>query len=296
MTTQDSSTERQARRMWQRLEAFHALQYFSPECVEALKGAGLKGFWMCYFAGRAAPMGAVPPEVVLATFFNFSPGVVRRAIPDAWSFASPGEVLAARLAGVDATLQRVFGDELSAPEVAEAADLAEAAVEAAVAVELPGRALFAGNAGIALGADAPAHLRLWQAVTCLREHRGDGHVGCLLQAGLDGCEALVTAAASGSVPRALLQGSRAWSDDEWMAAVERLAARGWVTGDGEFTDEGKAARAQIEIDTDRLVAGPYRSLGAERCERLGELVGRWSKQVVASGTVPALTPIGVNPD
>ena len=46
-----------ARRLWSRLEPIHAVTYFSPEARSALGKAGYKGFWMGYFAGRAAPMG-----------------------------------------------------------------------------------------------------------------------------------------------------------------------------------------------------------------------------------------------
>src|ERR1700730_19083828 len=72
-----------ARRLWSRLEPIHAVTYFSPEARSALVKVGYKGFWMGYFAGRAAPMGPVGPEIVFATFYNFSIAHVRRAIPDA---------------------------------------------------------------------------------------------------------------------------------------------------------------------------------------------------------------------
>ena len=44
---------------------------------------GLRGFWMGYFAARAAPIGPVGPAPVAATFFNFHPAMVRRSLPDA---------------------------------------------------------------------------------------------------------------------------------------------------------------------------------------------------------------------
>ena len=50
-----------ARRMWRVLEPYHAVTYFSDESRQAFKDAGLRGFWMGYFAGRAAPMGPVGP-------------------------------------------------------------------------------------------------------------------------------------------------------------------------------------------------------------------------------------------
>ena len=93
-----------ARQLWQRLELIHAVTYFSPEAVGALRDAGYKGFWMGYFAGRAAPLGPVGPEVVTALFYNFAPSRVARALPDAWNFAPPEAALGARLHGSVAAL------------------------------------------------------------------------------------------------------------------------------------------------------------------------------------------------
>ena len=39
--------------------SLHSLIYFAPETEHYLTGVGLRGNRMCYFAGRAAPMGAV---------------------------------------------------------------------------------------------------------------------------------------------------------------------------------------------------------------------------------------------
>ena len=75
--------------MWWATEPYHAVVYFAPETRDVCTAIGLKGFWMGYFAGRAAPMGPVTPAVVHATFFNFAPGMVARAIPDAWAIAAP---------------------------------------------------------------------------------------------------------------------------------------------------------------------------------------------------------------
>ena len=98
-----------ARRMWQALETLHMTVYFAPEPRDAYRRAGLRGGWMGYFASRSAAMGPVPAEVVMATFYNFHPRMVRRAIPDAWGFAPPERVLAARYEGADAALRRLLG-------------------------------------------------------------------------------------------------------------------------------------------------------------------------------------------
>ena len=70
---------------------------------------------------RAAAMGRVGSEVVLATFFNFKPELVRAALPSAWDAASPEQVLAERLAGADETLRRIFGDLIDDPGLPESA-------------------------------------------------------------------------------------------------------------------------------------------------------------------------------
>ena len=74
-----------ARRIWRRLEPFHAITYFAPESHAALEAVGMKGFWMGYFAARAAAMGAAAPSLIVATFYNFHPSLVHRAVPDCWA-------------------------------------------------------------------------------------------------------------------------------------------------------------------------------------------------------------------
>ena len=95
-----------ARELWLRYEPIHAVTYFAPESHQAARDAGLKGFWMGYFGFRAAPMGAVSSGVVIATFANFAPQMVRRAIPDAWSFASPEVLVAVRSEAAARALRR----------------------------------------------------------------------------------------------------------------------------------------------------------------------------------------------
>ena len=237
-----------ARRMWWATEPCHAAVYFAPEAREAYTAIGLKGFWMGYFASRAAPMGPVPAAVVQATFYNFAPGMVARAIPDAWARAAPARVVTARRDAVDEALRRMLGDL----DVAEAGTLARTAVEGC---EPAGRPLFAAHASIDWP-DEP-RLALWHACTLLREFRGDGHVAALLTEGFDGCEAHVSLALTGAVPADVLRTNRGWSEDEWAAARARVEGRDW-----------RAARARVETRTDELALAPWRALGEEGCDRL----------------------------
>ena len=97
---------RLARRFFDRLEPVHGVTYFSPESRAAFDGLGYRGFWMGYFAGRSAPLGVVPTEVVTALFYNFAPSRVAKALPDAWEIASPGAALRAREDSAVTTLRR----------------------------------------------------------------------------------------------------------------------------------------------------------------------------------------------
>jgi hypothetical protein len=264
--------------MWRTLEPFHGLVYFVPEAAEAYGSLGIEGR-MGYFASRAAPMGPVPAEVVIATFYNFHPGLVRSAIPEAWRIANPERIIEARFDVVDRALRRLLGEAATSTEMEEASSLAR---EAADACRPEGRVLYAGHASLDWP-DAP-HMVLWHAVTLLREFRGDGHVAALVGAELDGCEALVTHAASGAIGVDVLRRSREWPQGEWDAASRRLRDRGLLAADGTFTDEGHRVRAWVEERTDGLAQRPWEALGAERCARLRELVRTWSRTIVSAGT------------
>jgi len=52
--------------MYRLVEPIHTISYFAEEPTELLMGLGLRNYWDGYFAGRAAPLGRVPAEVVHA--------------------------------------------------------------------------------------------------------------------------------------------------------------------------------------------------------------------------------------
>ena len=88
-TTAETPTPSDVRALWVRAETIHAVTYFADESRAAANSCGMKGFWMGYFGFRAAPLGAVGADVIVEDFFSFAPRKVERAIPDAWSFATP---------------------------------------------------------------------------------------------------------------------------------------------------------------------------------------------------------------
>src|SRR5262249_34847674 len=155
------------------------------------------------------------------------PGVVRAAIPDAWSKASPAQMVEARLMAADLTLRESLGsDVIESADMVEAANLARTAAESC---DPGGRPLVAAHSAVPRPDEPP--LGLWFAITLLREYRGDGHIASLVTEGIDGCESLITHGAAGDIPMEILKSTRQWPDDEWDAARARLEARGWLRGD-----------------------------------------------------------------
>jgi helix-turn-helix protein len=271
------------RRLWQLYEPLHAVTYFTGQARAAFEEAGLRGYWRGYFAGRAAPLGGVAAAPVCALFFSFAPGMVGRALPDVWQRASPERALAARLDGAVAALRAVLPGE--PVRWAEAAELLQSAARAAVT---EGRALGAANAALPWP-DEPLG-RLWQAATVLREHRGDGHVAALVDAEVDGCQALVLRDALFG-GREQMQPNRGWTDGEWDAAVRALVERGWLDQEGRPTAEGAATHRDIEDRTDRLAAQPWAALTSADRARLSELLTPFA--VAAAAVVPYPNPMGL---
>lgn len=265
-----------ARRAWRRLEPVHGMIYFVPEGPERYKALGLTHPMSGYFASRSAAFGPASAELVIATFYNFCPDLVRQALPPAWEVTTPEKVLAARLDAAGTALRRAGIDAL--PGLPETLALARRAAEAAC--EHPqGRALFAAHATLPWPGEPL--LDLWHAQTLLREFRGDGHVATLLAEGLSPTEALVLHAASGDVPEIFLKASRAWPAEAWTAAEESLRARGLF--DDGLTEDGTALRQHIEDRTDQLAMPAYAALGDDGCESLAELAQPFGRAVVAAG-------------
>ncbi|MFI1764333.1 hypothetical protein ACH41H_20105 [Streptomyces sp. NPDC020800] len=277
------------RQLWHLLEPLHAVLYYAPEVSEeaAALGYGTSDRWPGYFPLRAAPLGPVGAGRIASAFYSFSPRMVARYAGPAWGTASPQEVLAARLRGIDRTYRTLFGDRLADPELAEAAALAR---RAAGAAGTAGRPLAAANAELPWP-EAP-HLQLWQAATILREHRGDGHIAALLLADLDPVESLVSFAAVGAASVERFE-SRGWSGQEWSAARARLVARGLVRADGTATEAGRALRRDVEEHTDRLAAAPWRVLGRADSDRLAHLLGDYWVAVLSSGLLPSESTLGI---
>ena len=279
-----------ARRLWQTLEPLHAIVYYAPETKDEYAAAGLKGGWMGYFASRSAPLGAVGPGAVIATFHNFAPAIVHRAIPDAWKLSTPQAVLDARLRVATSALRRVLGDTVDTLDFDAAISGLRTAAEAA---DRGGRALFAGHADLPWPEDPVG--ALWHGASLLREHRFDGHVAMLVGHGLDPVETLLTAVdAGGTLDEAMqLEAFRGWTTEERMAGHQRLVERGLREPGGGATEAGRSLRAAIEDRTDVLAATYLEPLGEDGVARLEAALAPLVP--LAAAAMPFPNPIGLKP-
>lgn len=258
----------------------HGFIYFSESASGAYAQLGLTGRQQ-YFASRGAALGRVPAEVVIATFFNFNPEIVHRAIPSAWDVASPAEIQTTRMRAAGAQLEQLGA--LDPTELADADALAGRMLDG---VTDEGRPLAGANRAVP-EPDDPWQ-RLWQRLTVIREWRGDAHVAALAAAPVTALEALVLHAATGAVPRQALQATRQWDDDAWDATVADMAHRGLLTVDGEFTDQGRDFRADIERRTNVAAAPLVAAIGADGTRRLIELLKPVQAALVEAGAFARL--------
>ena len=223
--------------------------------------------------------------MVTASFFNFAPAFVARAIPGVWELITPAEALRVRLEGATAALSGLLAGReprRRRPPICSGGAVGE--------LDFSGRVLAAANAALPVPADADGLARLWQAATVLREHRGDGHFAALAAADIDGCEAVALRCLL-DMRRENLQPVRGWTDEAWDDALARLAARGWVDGDGKLTSAGREAHAAVEDVTDQAAARPWDRLGPAAA---AEIAAALTPLARACATVlPFPSPIGL---
>lgn len=277
-----------ARRIWLTLEPLHDVVYFGAGVKEAGTAAGLRGYWQTYFAFRAAPLGAVGPDAVLATFAGFHRDMIAKALPDAWARATPEACLAARSELVARQLRELGA---GAAECARAVELLAPVRRAA---DPTGRPLFAANAALPLTDDPVT--ALWQLATALREHRGDGHVAALVTAGVTGRQALVLQVAAGKAPESVMRPARGITEHEWADAVDELRAAGLVTGEPggpTLTSGGAALLQRVEKLTDEAAwNGGLAALPADAITELTTSLAPLVERVQQS-VIPAVSPVGL---
>ncbi|MGA8246537.1 MAG: MarR family transcriptional regulator [Nocardioides sp.] len=269
-----------ARRLFELTEPISLVNFFSDEPNDAMAALGLRGYWDGYFAGRSAPLGRVPAEVVHAAFYNFAEGEVARHIPEVWDTTTPEAAHAARQHGCVAALRRILGDLAESPGLARAAELL---AKASTSAPTAGRVMYAGLRALPVPAEPVA--RLWHAANMLREHRGDGHIVALVSEGIGGTEAHVLSALDMGIHPAESFGRIHHLPEARLAAVMAgLRDRGLLDAAGRFTDAGRATKGRIEALTDALAEAPYDGLEPRELDQLITLLEPVSSRLAASGS------------
>ncbi|WP_431918242.1 SCO6745 family protein [Nonomuraea jabiensis] len=236
---------------------------FSEVPNEAFLALGMRNYWDGYFAGRAAPLGMAPAEVVHAVFYNFADGEVARHIPWVWGKITPQEAIAVRERSSATALRQTIGELADSPALVRAADLA---TRAAVSAPTEGRVLYAGLRALDVPEEPVA--RLWHAATLLREHRGDGHNAALVAHGIGGTESHVLMALSLGMRAEEFGRIHHLPKAQLAAVVDGLRGRGLVDAAGGFTHAGRETKQRIEELTDELAAPAYDVLSADELDEL----------------------------
>ncbi|HEV8065214.1 MAG TPA: hypothetical protein VGP46_10300 [Acidimicrobiales bacterium] len=253
-----------ARRMFELVEPIGVIPYAVDEPTEAMVPLGFTNYWDTYFAGRAAPLGLAPAEVVDALFYNFAPGEVARHIPKVWRTTTPEAAIAARQTGCVKALRRVLGARLEDRLFARATELL---MRAATSAPCEGRPMYAGLRALPVPEDVAG--RFFHAAALLREHRGDGHIVALMTEGVGGLEAHVLLALGMDMPAEKFGRIHHLRAEQIGAVIDGMRARGLIGGDGWLTESGRAVKQRVETLTDDLAARPYECL---RPDELGELI------------------------
>ena len=252
-----------ARRMFELVEPIGVIPYSADDPNEAMFALGFTDYWDTYFAGRAAPLGIVPAEVVDALFYNFAPGEVARHIPKVWRTTTPEAAIAARQVGCVNALRRILGDHVDTLAFARAAELL---VKAATSAPVEGRPMYAALRSIPVPDEVVA--RLFHAASLLREHRGDGHIAALMIEGVGGLEAHVLYALDLGMPAETFGRIHHLPAPQLAAVIDGVRDRGLIGDDGWLSEPGRAVKQRVEAFTDELAAKPYEVLEPAELDEL----------------------------
>jgi hypothetical protein len=252
-----------ARRMFELVEPIGVIPYSADDPNETMFALGFTNYWDTYFAGRAAPLGRVPAEVVDALFYNFAPGEVARHIPKVWETTTPEAAIAARQQGCANALRRILGEHVDTPAFVRATDLL---LEAATSAPFEGRPLYAALRAIPIPDDGVE--RCFHAASLLREHRGDGHIAALMSEGIGGLEAHVLFALEMNMPAEKFGRIHHLPAAQLAAVIDGMRDRDLIGDDGWLSESGHAVKQRVEALTDDLAAKPYEILEPDELDEL----------------------------
>ena len=275
----DPNAIEQARKCWRTLEPFHGMIYFVPEAAAAYESVGVDGR-SGYFGSRSAPMGAVGPLVVQATFFNFHPELVHRAMDGLWDDVTPSRAAGQRHRAVDEALRRFLGDEVDSPGHGRRGRPAPArrrrrprATRRSAAVRRPCRAARCPTRPISpSGTPSPCCAssgatdtwRCWPRQACAGSRR------C--------CSTAPAARFRWTCSRPHVPGPTTSGPRPSTASGPVVC----VDADQHLTDAGANLRDGVEDRTDELATRRGSAISADDAERVRTIVRPWSKAISAS--------------
>jgi hypothetical protein len=185
-----------------------------------------------------------------------------------WSLTDDATIRALRREAGAAQLARVLPDAAAS----QARDVAAPLERALEPLTPEGRPLFAGTRDhLGEAGSSDVWVRFFELGDALREYRGDSHTATWVSAGVSAPEiGLVSEAYMGLPPRTYSR-SRAWSDAQFDVAADRARSRGWFDADGALTEQGRAAREDIEVATDQQLVPALRAIGDDLDDLLATL-------------------------
>ena len=269
--------------------------YFSPECHGNYERLGfapssrlMDGVALpdgpAYFTSRGSLLGQVPGHVVASAFAVFNPAAVVPSVAHGWSLTDAATIRRARHDGAVAQLQRLLGtgDPVGLSSVVTGLQ------RAVDACRVEGRPLFAGVMSQPSADDALGQMFILG--DALREFRGDAHTASWISAGLDAVEIGLLTERYWGLPFKSYVRTRAWSDDELNAGLDRLQSAGFVDAEGlGMTEAGRAFRERIEVATDDQTAPAMAAVGDDAPELTSVLAG-WASAVRAGCGYPSKGP------
>ena len=281
-----------ARALAAALEPVVGQVYFSPECHAGYAALGFAASanqaggvalpdGPAYFTSRGSVMGQVPGEVVAAAFAVFNPAAVIPSVRHGWTLTDAVTICQARDDGAIAQLERLLGTAPAGVERARA--ILTRAVEP---LRPEGRPLYAGVRSLSMPATDLGVV--WRLGDQLREYRGDSHTAAWVSLGIDATEIGLLSELYWGLPMRSYSRTRAWSDEQFEAAHQRLRSRGLVDEIG-FTTAGRQLREEVEMNTDLQMSGIVRGMGSG-LQELVDILTPWGEAIRAGHGYPSSGP------
>ena len=138
-----------------------------------------------------------------------------------WTKTDAATICQARTDGAVGQLRRILGDE---PDGLDRVN--ELLARAVEPLRPEGRSLYAGIASLGIPDDPLT--AMWRRGDMLREYRGDSHIAAWVSAELDATEIGLLTELYWGLPLRSYSRTRAWTDEQFDAATERLESRGLI--------------------------------------------------------------------